>query len=98
MKWAENSPDMVNLWIPLLKEGIISYTEIKECTRAELLGLLSGLSNYNVIHAFDGYSEKDIAELAKNNPSVRGDYAKTQAMKAKFGEKKTPTSFRDLIK
>ncbi len=88
---------MVNLWIPLLKEGIISYTEIKECTRTELLGLLSGLNNYNVIHAFDGYSEKDIAELAKNNPSVRGDYAKTQAMKAKFGMARPPTSFKELL-
>jgi|TARA_R100000234_G_scaffold29539_1_gene17114 hypothetical protein len=97
LKWAENSPDMVNLWIPLLKEGIISYTEIKECTRAELLGLAAGLNNYNVMHAFDGYSEKDISEMAKNNPSVRGDYARTQAMKAKYGEKKAPTNFRELL-
>lgn len=88
---------MVNLWIPLLKEGIISYTEIKECTRVELLGLATGLSNYNVIHAFDGYSEKDISEMAKNNPSIRGDYAKTQALKAKYGERKSPQSFLELM-
>ena len=97
MKWADNSPDMVNLWIPLMKEGIISYTEIKECTRVELLGLIAGLSNYNVLHAFDGYTEDDISELAKKNPSMRSDYAKTQAMKAKYGARTAPKSFKELL-
>lgn len=82
---------MVNIWIPLLKEGILSFTEIKECTRTEVLGLLIGLNNYNAVHAFDGYNSKDINEMAKNNPSVRGDYAKTQQMKAKYGLRKPPT-------
>tara|TARA_Y100001973_G_scaffold105696_1_gene179923 strand:- start:387 stop:668 length:282 start_codon:yes stop_codon:yes gene_type:complete len=86
---------MVNLWIPLMKEGIVSYTEIKECTRTELLGLTIGLSNYNVMHAFDGYSDEDISEMAKKNPSVRSDYAKTQRMKARYRTKK-PAAFPEL--
>ena len=36
-------------------------------------------------------------EMAKKNPSLRGDYSKTQQMQAKFGRKKKPTSFNDLI-
>ena len=88
---------MVNLWIPLLKEGIITYTEIKQVTRMELLGLATGLSNYNVMHAFDGYTDDDVSEMAKKNPSVRSDYAKTQQMKAKYGTKTAPQSFQELI-
>jgi hypothetical protein len=90
---------MVTLWIPLMKDLGLSYTEVKESSRTELLGLLKGLSNYNTVHAFDGYTSDDISELAKKNPSIRGDYASTQAMKAKYGfGKKQPQSFKELIK
>ena len=86
---------MVTLWIPLMKDLGLSYTEIKESSRGELIGLLAGLSNYNTLHAFDGYSDKDIGEMAKNKPSVRSDYAKTQRMKARYIRKKR-TTFREL--
>ena len=86
---------MVTLWIPLMKELGLSYTEIKESSRTELLGLLTGLSNYNT---FDGYTDKNISEMAKDNPSVRGDYARTQGMKARFGlTKAAPRDFKELI-
>jgi len=89
---------MVTLWIPLMKELGLSYTEIKESSRTELLGLLTGLSNYNTVHAFDGYTDKNISEMAKENPSVRGDYARTQGMKARFGlTKAAPRDFKELI-
>mgnify|MGYP003139025147 CR=1 FL=1 len=90
---------MVTLWIPLMKDLGLSYTEIKESSRTELVGLLNGLSNYNTVHAFDGYSSDDISEMAKKNPSVRGDYNRTQAMKAKYGfAKKRTQSFKELIR
>jgi len=95
--WANSAPEMVFVWIPLMKELGVSWTEIKNATRLELLGLVQGLSNYNVLHAFDGYSSKDIDSMAKGNPSVRGDYAKSQEMKAKYGMLRKHTSFTDLI-
>ena len=98
MNWADNSPDMVTLWIPLMKDLGLSYTEIKESSREELVGLLKGLSNHNILHAFDGYSDNDISEMAKNKPSVRSDYAKTQAMKARYGFGSKPKSFKELLK
>lgn len=88
---------MVSIWIPLMKDLGISYTEIKESSREELIALITGLSNYNILHAFDGYSDKDINEMAKNKPHVRSDYAKTQALKAKYGFGKPPTSFKELL-
>ena len=88
---------MVTIWIPLMKDLGLSYTEIKESSRGELIGLLAGLSNYNTLHAFDGYSDKDIGEMAKNKPSVRSDYAKTQALKAKYGLAQKPKSFKELL-
>ena len=80
-----------------MKDLGLSYTEIKESSRGELIGLLAGLSNYNTLHAFDGYSDKDIGEMAKNKPSVRSDYAKTQALKAKYGLAQKPKSFKELL-
>jgi hypothetical protein len=81
-----------------MKELGMSWTEIKQLPRIELNGLLKGLNNYNIYHAFDGYSEKDIPELAKNNPNVRGDYARTQEMIAKYsGKPKQVQSFRELV-
>ena len=47
------------------------------------------------MHAFDGYSDDDISEMAKKNPSVRSDYAKTQRMKARYRTKK-PSAFPEL--
>ena len=80
-----------------MKDLGLSYTEIKESSRGELIGLLAGLSNYHTLHAFDGYSDKDIGEMAKNKPSVRSDYAKTQALKAKYGLAQKPKSFKELL-
>jgi hypothetical protein len=81
-----------------MKDLGLSYTEVKESSRTELLGLLKGLSNYNTVHAFDGYTSDDISEMAKKNPSVRGDYANSQAMRAKYGYGKKPQqSFKELI-
>jgi hypothetical protein len=80
-----------------MKELGVSWTEIKKATRSELLGLAQGLSNYNVLHAFDGYSSDDVGNMAKDNPTVRGDYAKSQEMKAKYGIHKKHTSFRELM-
>lgn len=80
-----------------MKDLGLSWTEIKSSTRVELHALLIGLNNYNVMHAYDGYSSKDIDNMAKDNPSVRSDYAKTQQMKARYGTKQAPKSFKEIL-
>ena len=67
-----------------MKELGMSLEEIKSTPRYELEGLLRGLSNFNTIHAFDGYDDKDIGSIAKNKPQVRSEYAKSLRMKAKY--------------
>tara|TARA_Y100000310_G_C20635054_1_gene790714 strand:- start:1218 stop:1487 length:270 start_codon:yes stop_codon:yes gene_type:complete len=88
---------MVNLYIPLMKDLNLSWKEIKNTPRTELAGLMNGLSNYNILHSFDGYSSEDINDLAKNKPEIRTDYGKSMAMKAKYGMRKKHTDFKDLI-
>ncbi len=76
----------------------MSWDEIKQTPRHELTALLTGLNNYNVLHAFDGYDSDDIGEMAKKKPKVRSQYAKYQAMQARFGKKRKPTDFSELLK
>ena len=84
-----------------MKELNMSWEEIKRIPRVELDGLLLGLKNYTTIHAFDGYNDKDISNMAKDKPEVRTNYAKSQRMKTKYnlilGKEKRMKSFRELL-
>lgn len=95
------SPDAVYLIIPLMKELHMSWSEIKDTPRFELVGLLGALGNYSTLHAFDGYTSENVREMAKNNPSINADYSKYLAMKAKYqrktGEQKKVQSFSELF-
>jgi hypothetical protein len=62
----------------------MSWDEIKNIPRVELDGLLLGLKNYTTMHAFDGYSDKEVANMAKDKPEVSSQYAETKRMKNKF--------------
>ena len=81
------SPDVIYLYIPLMKELNLSWSEIKSLPRKELEGLLFGLSQYSRMHQFDGYDEKDVSELAKNKPQVRSDYYKYMELKREYEER-----------
>jgi len=81
------SPDVIYLYIPLMKELHLSWSEIKTLPRKELEGLLYGLSQYSRMHQFDGYDEKDISEMAKDKPQVRSDYYKYMELKSKYDER-----------
>ena len=81
------SPDVIYLYIPLMKELHLSWSEIKTLPRKELEGLLFGLSQYSRMHQFDGYDEKDISEMAKDKPQVRSDYYKYMELKSKYDER-----------
>ena len=65
----------------------MSWNEIRNTPRRELDGLLTALSNYNQIHQFDGYDDKDISEMAKNKPQIRSDYYKYVELKAEYDER-----------
>ena len=84
VNWMKQAPEAIFLYIPLMKELGLSWTEIKSCTNQELEGLLYGLSQYNQIHQFDGYDEQDIAEMAKSKPQIRSDYYKYREVKDEY--------------
>jgi len=94
------APDAVFVIIPCMTDLGMSWSEIKATPRSELVGLMTAYSNYEVMHAFDGYSSEDISEMAKSKPQIRGDYARSLAMKAKYegraGVKRKITSFSQV--
>jgi len=77
----------------------MSWEEIKNTPKHELIGLVQALSEYNVLHSFDGYTDKDINELSKNKPEIRKQYADYKAAKRKFDGKseRKITSFKELV-
>ena len=89
------------IYIPLMKDLGMSWAEIKKTPRTELEGLLMAFSEYRVLHSFDGYSDKDISEMAKNKPEVRSQYAKymeaNRNLKEKLGQKMQRPSIKDLV-
>ena len=95
-----NSPDAVYLIIPCMKELGMSWSEIKTTPRRELIGLVGAMSNYNQLHAFDGYTPEDIGEMSKDKPHIRSDYNKTMSLKERYerrsGAKKAARSFSEL--
>ena len=95
------SPDAVYLIIPLMKELHMSWSEIKDTPRFELVGLLGALGNYSTLHSFDGYTSGNIEEMSKSNSSIRADYNRYMEMKAKYekrtGKQKKLQSFSELF-
>lgn len=65
----------------------MSWLEIKSTPNVELQGLLQALRNYTNIHAFDGYDEKDINNMAKEKPDVRRQYNNSMQLKERYEEK-----------
>ena len=80
------APEAIFLYIPLMKELGMDWSEIKSTTKKELEGLLYGLSQYNKYHQFDGYDDKDISEMAKNKPEVRTGYHKYLETRRKYDD------------
>jgi hypothetical protein len=84
-----------------MKELGMSWSEIKKTPRHELNGLVAAMSNYNVMHSFDGYSDKEVNELVKNKPEIRSDYTKYLEINALYqertGRRRKIESFRDIL-
>ena len=94
-------PDAVCIYIPLMKDLGMSWSEIKNTSRTELEGILSAFAEYNKLHSFDGYSDKDISEMAKTRPEIRSQYGEYQLanrdLKEKLGKKVRVTGLKKLI-
>jgi len=84
-----------------MKDLGMSWSDIKRTPRVELEGLLQAYAEYSILHSFDGYSDKDISEMAKNKPEVRAQYAKyigaNRELRRKLGKVAERKSFRDLL-
>ena len=87
VNWMVAAPEAIFLYIPLMKELGLSWTEIKSLPKQELEGLLFALSQHSKYHQFDGYDDQDIGELAKRKPQVRSDYYSYIELKDKYDEK-----------
>ena len=96
----KEAPEPVLLYIPLMKELNLSWSEIKSTPRFELEGLLMAFGEYSRLHSMDGYDSEDINQMAKNKPSVRGKWAQYQNAKAKYYrslDNSKQKSFKGLI-
>ena len=96
------APDAVYVIIPCMKELGMSWDEIKRTPRRELVGLLAAMSNYNIIHAFDGYTPDEIGDLSKSKPQIRSDYNKSISLQRSYEERsgraqKQINSFKDIM-
>ena len=94
-------PDAVCLYIPLMKDLGMSWSEIKNTPRIEFEGILSAFGQYNKLHAFDGYSDQDISEMAKTRPEIRSQYGEYQLanrdLKEKLGKRVKVQGFKQLV-
>ena len=83
----------------------MSLKEIKSTPRFELDGLMHGLNAYETIHAFDGYTPKDIGQLSKDKPEIRSAYNRSVNLKKRYerlagisGPEKQNQSLSDVLK
>ena len=90
-----NSPFAVGCVIPLMKDLNMSWYEIKTTPRFELEGLVKGLSEYNSLHSFDGYTADDLKESFKKKPEMRQQWNEYLAKRRKYGLIKSSKSFSD---
>jgi len=78
------TPDAVLLYIPLMKNMGMSWEDIKKTPRWELEGLLQAYNEHEALHSMDGYSEKQVSDMAKDNPDVRRNWREYKEKQAKF--------------
>jgi hypothetical protein len=63
--------------------------------------LLQAYAGYSTLHSFDGYSDKDISDMAKTRPEVRSQYGKyieaNRKLKRRLGREVESKSFKGLL-
>ena len=91
------TPEPVLLWIPLMKYLGMSWETIKNTPNYELQGLLLAYNEYEELHCMDGYTDKNVSDMAKNQPSIRQTWhryvAKQRKYKSMVGKQEIAQSF-----
>ena len=85
------------MFIPLMKDLNLSWSEIKATPRVEIHGLAKALSEYNVLHSFDGYDAKDIDNMAKDKPNLRRRYNEYLSKRRKYGLERGAKSLLEAL-
>jgi len=89
------------MYVPLMKDLNLDWNTLKALPRTEIQALTAGLREYNLLHAYDGYADKDINEMAKSKPEIRSDYAKYKEQQRKYQRilnmEKKPMSLGELL-
>ena len=82
----------------------MSLEEIKSTPRYELDGLMYALKTHTTMHAYDGYSPKDIGQMSKDKPEIRSAYNRSVNLKKKYERltgisrpEKQNQSFSDIL-
>ena len=91
------SPEMVTMFIPLMKDLNLTWAEIKATPRMELTGLATALNEYNILHSFDGYDAKDVDNMAKDKPDVRSRYNLYLQKRRQYGVQKGAKSLLEAL-
>ena len=78
------TPEPVLLWIPLMKHLGMSWDEIKRTPNYELNGILQAYNAYEELHCMDGYTDKNVSDMAKNQPSIRQTWHRYVATQRKY--------------
>ena len=72
------------IYIPLMKDLGMRWSDIKNTPRHELMGLVVALREHQAYHSMDGYTAEDVSEMAKKNPQVRQQYHHYLETKRKY--------------
>lgn len=80
----KEAPEPVLLYIPLMKEVGLSWSEIMSLPRKVLEGILIAWTEYEHLHSMDGYDDKDISNMAKEKPQIRTQWHKYLEKKRKY--------------
>tara|TARA_Y100000310_G_scaffold34314_1_gene32503 strand:- start:302 stop:592 length:291 start_codon:yes stop_codon:yes gene_type:complete len=93
------APEPVLLFIPLMTELGMSWNEVMTTPRFILEGILMSFIEYKQLHSMDGYTDKDIGEMAKRKPEIRSTWIKYMEKKRKYykGADQKAKSFRDVM-
>ena len=93
---------MVLMYIPLMKELNVDWNTIKALPSAEIQALCHGLREYDLLHAYDGYTDSDIQTMSKNKPEIRQGYGRYKEQRDKYNRilriEKKPMSLGALLK
>ena len=54
------------IYVPLMKDLGMRWSDIKNTPRHELMGLVVALREHQAYHSMDGYTAEDVSEMAKN--------------------------------